>query len=58
MEPETSDSAAARKSLDDSELSVTASWGLTSGTDISGTDPDAVAAGPDRYLAQRVERRL
>lgn len=45
MDPETFDGKAAKKILDDSHLSVTASLGLQADTDISSTDPRAVSAG-------------
>lgn len=47
MDPENFDSVAARKVLDDSSLSVSASLGLQAHTDISSTDDAAVAAGRD-----------
>lgn len=45
MDPDTFDSKMARKIIDDSGLSVTASLGLQPATDISSTDEKAVAAG-------------
>jgi D-psicose/D-tagatose/L-ribulose 3-epimerase len=50
MNPATFDSLAARKVLDGSGLSVSASLGLTAQTDISSTDPHAVAAGKDTLM--------
>ena len=45
MDPENFDSKMARKIIDDSSLSITASLGLQTSTDISSTNPAAVEAG-------------
>ena len=45
MDPESFDSTLARQLLDDNNVAVTASLGLTDATDLSSDDPAVVAAG-------------
>lgn len=47
MDPESFDSTLARQLLDDNNVAVTASLGLTDATDLSSDDPAVVAAGED-----------
>src|SRR3954451_15523836 len=55
MEPQTFDSAAARRALADEDMVATASLGLPESADISSTDPDVVAAGA-QLLRTALER--
>src|SRR4051812_31051400 len=55
MEPDTFDSAAARRALADEGMIATTSLGLPESADISSTDPDVVAAGA-RLLRTALDR--
>src|SRR4051812_27831269 len=55
MDPDTFDSAAARRALDDAGLSAAASLGLPEHADVSSEDPGVVAAG-SRLLRTALER--